>query len=125
MLPPGSHRPHQALNEAIPIARARGIIPLTMSGPERISGIAIISKIPVMFSRVMFAPVILATIHQLADDFKEEIARLRLIASDDAATAGLWIRSMHGTWRFFQVTPDSLAMIDRGGKPVVSGQTIA
>jgi len=72
-----------------------------------------------------FAPKILATIQQLADEFKEEIARLRIIARHTAITDGLWIRSRHGIWRLFLMKPDSLAGIDRGGKPVVSGQTIA
>ena len=117
-------RPHRALAEAIPIAKARGIIQLAMSGPERVFDIAIISKIPVTFTRVMFAPEILATIQQLAQDFKEEIVQLRIIARDKAITAELWLRSKHGTWRFFLVTPDSLVEIDREGKPVVSGQTI-
>ena len=51
----------------------------------------------------------------------------RIIARDAAITAELWLRSTHGTWRFFLVTPDSLAGIDREGKPLVpgSGQTIA
>lgn len=42
--------PPKALTEAIPIARARGIIQKAMSGPERIFDIAIISKIPVTFA---------------------------------------------------------------------------
>ena len=70
-------------------------------------------------------PKILATTRQLADDFKEEIAQLRIIARDAAITAELWLRSKHGTWRFFLVTPDSLVEINREGKPVVSGQTLA
>jgi hypothetical protein len=45
----------------------------------------------------MFAPAILATIQQLADDFKEEIAQLRIIARDTAITAGIWLRSKYGT----------------------------
>jgi hypothetical protein len=118
-------RPHRALAEAIPIAKARGIVQLGMSGPERIFDIAIISKIPVTFSRVMFAPEILATIQQLADEFKDELAQLRIIARDAAITAELWLRSKHGTWRFFMVTPNSLVEIDREGQPVVSGQTLA
>ena len=118
-------RPHRALAEAIPIAKARGIIQLALSGPERIFDIAIISKVPVTFTRIMFAPDILATTRQLTDDFKEEIAQLRIIARDAAITAELWLRSKHGTWRFFLVTPNSLVEIDRGGKPVVSGQTLA
>jgi hypothetical protein len=40
-------------------------------------------------------------------------------------TAGLWLRSKHGTWRFFLVTPNSLAGIDREGKQIESGQTIS
>ena len=120
-------RPHKALAEAIPIAKGRGIIQLAVSGPERIFDIAIISKIPVTFTRVLFAPEILATTRQLADDFKEEIAQLRIIARDAAITSELWLRSKHGTWRFFLVTPDALVEIDREGKPLLpgSGQTLA
>ncbi len=118
-------RPHRALAEAIPIAKARGIVQLALSGPERVFDIAIISKVPVTFARVMFAPEILATTQQLADDFKEEIAQLRIIARDAAITAELWIRSKHGTWRFFLVTPNSLVEIDCGGNRLVAGQTLA
>ncbi len=73
----------------------------------------------------MFAPAILATIQELTDEFKDEIAQLRLIARDAAITAELWIRSKHGTWRFFLVMPDALVEIDREGKRIVSGQTMA
>jgi hypothetical protein len=120
-------RPHRALTEAIPIAKARGLVQLALSGPERVFDIAIISKVPVTFARVMFAPEILATIQKFADDFKEEIAQLRVIARDAAITVELWLRSKHGTWRFFLVTPNSLVEIDREGRRLVpgSGQTLA
>ncbi len=117
-------RPHRALTEAIPIAKTRGIVQMTLSGPERIFDIAIISKIPVTFTRVMFAPEILATTLQLAKDFKEEIAQLRVIARDKTITAELWLRSKHGTWRFFLVMPNSLVEIDRQGKRLESGQMV-
>ena len=113
-------RPHRALAEAIPIAKARGIIQMTLSGPERIFDIAIISKIPVTFTRVLFAPEILASIQQLGTDFKDEITQLRIIARDAAITAELWLRSKHGTWRFFLVMPNSLVEIDREGKRLFS-----
>jgi hypothetical protein len=119
-------RPHRALAEAIPIAKARGIIQMTLSGPERIFDIALISKIPVTFTRVLFAPEILASIQQLGTDFKDEIAQLRIIARDAAITAELWFRSKHGTWRFFLVMPNSLVEIDRQGNRLVgTGQTLA
>ncbi len=95
-----------------------------MCGPERVYDISIISKVPVTFARIMFAPEILATIQQLAKDFNEEIAQLRIIARDVAITAELWLRSKHGTWRFFLVTPSALVEIDRGGNRLVAGQTL-
>ena len=118
-------RPHRALAEAVPIAMARGIVQIALSGPERIFDIAIISKVPVAFTRVMFAPAILAGIPELADYFKNEITQLRLIARDAAITTELWIRSRHGTWRFFLVTQAGMTEIDREGKRLVSEQRVS
>jgi len=111
-------RPHRALAEAIPIAKERGIVQLTQSVPERIFDIAIVSKVPVAFTRVMFAPEIFATPRQLGDDFNEEIAQLRIIARDKAITAELWLRSKHGTWRFFRIAADRLIELGRNGLPL-------
>jgi len=55
---------------------------LALSEPERIFDIAIVSKIPVTFARVMFAPAILASVQELTDDFKDETGQLRIVASD-------------------------------------------
>ncbi len=117
-----SIRPHKVFAEAIPIAQARGLARKAMSGPEQIYDISIVSKIPYVFARVMFAPEILAPIAELAEYYAKEIARLRLIARAVAGSAELWIRSKHGSWRFFLVTPDSLAEIDREGKLLGAGE---
>ena len=117
-------RPHRAFAEAIPIAQARGLIQKAMSGPEQIFDIAIVSNVPYAFARVMFAPEILAPIAELAEYYTKEIARLRLIARAVAGCAELWIRSKHGSWRFFLVTPDSLAEIDREGRLLGAGGKI-
>jgi len=58
----------------------------------------------------------IATTRQLADDLKKEIDRFRIIARDKTITAGLRLRSRHGTWRFSLVTPHPLAGIDRDGR---------
>ena len=117
-------RPHRALDDAIPIAKARGLIQMAMGGPERIFDIAIVSKIPIVFASIMFAPKILAPVPELAEYYRNDLARLRVIARDTAVVIELWIRSRHGTWRFFQVMPSSLVEIDREGKRLESGQTI-
>jgi hypothetical protein len=113
-----SARAHRALKDAIPIAKARGLIQLAMGGPERIYDISIVSKIPIVFATVMFAPKILASIPELVDYYRKDLAR------DAAVVIELWIRSRHGTWRFFQVTPSAIVEIDRDGKRLESGQTI-
>jgi len=93
---------------------------MAMGGPERIFDIAIVSKIPHIFVGVAFALKILASIPELADYYKKDLARLRLIARDAANVIELWIRSRHGTWRFFQVAPSTLVEIDRYGNRLVS-----
>ena len=116
-------RPHRALAEAMPIAQLRGVVQMSGLGPERIFDISIVSRLPITFARVMFAPQILAAIVEIADDFKDEITQLRIIARDAAITAELWLRSKHGTWRFFLVTATGLVEIDREGKSLPVGPT--
>ncbi|MDO8871113.1 MAG: hypothetical protein Q7V05_00060, partial [Methanoregula sp.] len=118
-------RPHRALAEAMPIAQLRGVVQMSGLGPERIFDISIVSRLPITFARVMFAPQILAAIVEIADDFKDEITQLRIIARDAAITAELWLRSKHGTWRFFLVTGTGLVELDREGKPLPVGPTAA
>jgi len=113
-------RAHRAIRDAIPIAKARGLIQMAMGGPERINDLSIVSKIPIVFASIMFAPKILASIPELVEYYRKDLARLRVIARDAANTIELWIRSRHGTWRFFQVTPSSLVEIDRDGNRLVS-----
>jgi len=95
-----------------------------MGGPERIYDLSIVSKIPIVFASIMFAPKILAPIPELADYYRKDLARLRVIARDTAVSIEFWIRSRHGTWRFFQVTPSSIVEIDREGKRLEFGESM-
>jgi hypothetical protein len=117
-------RAHRAIRDAIPIAKARGLIQLAIGGPERIYDLSIVSKIPIVFASIMFAPKILASVPELVEYYASDLARLRVIARDAAVVIELWIRSRHGTWRFFQVMPSALVEVDREGKRLESGKTI-
>lgn len=119
-----SPRPWKAMEEAVPIAKARGIVQLASGGPERVFDLAIVSKIPLTFVSVMFAPKILAPLPELIEYYGKDLARLRLVARDAAVAIELWIRSRHGTWRFFLVTPDFMVEIDREGKRLEPGQAV-
>jgi hypothetical protein len=107
-----------------PTAKARGLIQLASGGPERIYDLSIVSKIPIVFASIMFAPKILASVPELAEYYRKELDRLRVIARDTSGVIELWIRSRYGPWRFFQVTPSALVEVDREGKRLESGQTI-
>jgi hypothetical protein len=67
------------------------------------------------FVRVRFTPRILATPADIAYFFREEVLRLRAIMRDVPLTRELWLRSKHGTWRFFRVTAEGIVEIDRLG----------
>ena len=55
----------------------------------------------------------------------------RPLTRDKAVSAELWLRSKHGTWRFFLVTASGLTGltgltgIDRDGKLFAAGVTVA
>ena len=108
--PPGNRRSDPDRKSAVASSRWR------QADRERIFDIAIISKIPVTFSRVMFAPEILATIQDLADYYKKR---------DRPAPGHCPGRCHHGRalapvkardMAFLLVTPNSLFEIDRDGE---------
>lgn len=49
----------------------------------------------------------------------------RPLTRDKAVSAELWLRSKHGTWRFFLVTATGLTEIDRDGKLLPAGVAVA
>ncbi|MEN6442170.1 MAG: hypothetical protein ABFC71_00260 [Methanoregula sp.] len=112
-------RPRRALSDAVIIAQQRGTVQQHAgNAPESLYDFAIVGTTPVAFVRVKFAARILETISHIAEDFQDEIRRLRAVARDAAISLELWLRSRHGTWRFFRVTGDGLAELDRNGRPL-------
>ncbi len=108
-------RPHRALPEAIAIARQRGKVQVAVKGPEARYHFTIDSTTTGAFVRVRFTPRILASPADIATEFRGEVLRLRAIMRDVALTRELWLRSKHGTWRFFRVTAEGVMEIDRHG----------
>jgi hypothetical protein len=115
---PVGPRPHRALTDAIVIARLRGKVQAAVRGPEARYHFTIDSTTSGAFVRVRFTPRILATPADIAYFFRDEILRLRAIMRDVALTRELWLRSKHGTWRFFRVMAEGLVEIDRFGQEI-------
>ena len=111
-------RPHRALPEAIAIARERGKVQVSIRCPEARYHFTIDATTTGAFVRVRFSPRILAEAADIAFAFRGEIVRLRAIMRDVALTRELWLRSKHGTWRFFRVTADGIVEIDCCGQEI-------
>jgi len=108
-------RPRRALPDAISLARLRGKVELTRHSREALFHFLIIAAGIVAFVRVRYAPQILATLPDISVEFRNDISRLRAIVQDAAISRELWLRSRHGTWRFFRVTAEGLVEIGRDG----------
>ncbi|MFA6226831.1 MAG: hypothetical protein WC620_11840 [Methanoregula sp.] len=103
----------RALAEAIPIAHQRGIFQVAGRGPENLYDFTIVSAIPVAFVRVTYCSRIHAPVAELLMEFQDELHQLRMVTRHDAISRELWLRSRHGTWRFFCLTSNCLIELGR------------
>jgi len=108
----------RALADAIPIARQRGAIQVAGHGPEKLYDFAIVSVLPVVFVRVSYCAHIHAPAEELAWEFKESLERLCRIPKHESISRELWLRSRHGTWRFFRIIAECLVELGRDGQPL-------
>ena len=108
-------RPKRALPDALPIAHRRGKVQMAAPGPENMYHFTIVSPGLVAFVRVKFIPRILAGTGDILADFRDAIQRLRAIVQAGVISRELWLRSKHGTWRFFRVTKEGIVELDKDG----------
>jgi len=108
-------RPRKTLPDAISLARLRGQVQLARYTREALFHFTINALGIVAFVRVRYTEQILLTIPEIVAEFHSDISRLRAIVQATAISRELWLRSRHGTWRFFRVTADGLVEIGRDG----------
>lgn len=110
-------RSHRSISSGIVIARQRGKVQVSQRGPEHFYDFTITATEPVAFVLVKFAGRILSPLPEITASFHDEILRLSLITNNATISRELWLRSKHGTWRFFRITENGLVELDRNGKP--------
>jgi hypothetical protein len=110
-----SPRPRRVLPEGISLARLRGKVEITRDNRAALYHFAIIATGMVAFVRVRYEAQILAMPAEILAEFREDISRLRVIVQNTAISPELWLRSRHGTWRFFRVTAEGLIEISQAG----------
>jgi len=111
-------RSYRALDDGCRIAELRGTVQLAEYGPESRYDFTITETLPVAFVRVRYAERILATLNEIAAVFRDDILRLRPIANVASISRELWLRSKHGTWRFFLIENSGLVELGRDGRPL-------
>ncbi len=99
---------YRALSDALPIARRRGTTQAAVRAPENLYDFTIVSAIPLAFVRVTYCARIHAPVAELVNEFRDELFGLGRIPVHTDISRELWLRSRHGTWRFFRLTADSL-----------------
>jgi len=109
--------PARTLRDSLAIAGTRGIVQRFMNTAERLADFAIVGTVPIAYVRIRYAPEILIPAAEIPRKYRKDIERLRFICRDASASLELWLRSRHGTWRFFRIGRDTVVEIDRLGNP--------
>jgi hypothetical protein len=110
--------PGRTLAAALPIAEIRGNVQKIRSARESMYDIVIATAVPVAFVRVKYADRIDLTLAQTEEFHRVSINRLRAIISTEKISRELWLRSRHGTWRFFRILKTGLVELSRNGMPL-------
>ena len=87
-------------------------------GPENLYDFTIVSAIPVAFVRVSYCSRIHAPVAEIVTEYQDELLQLCMVTRHDAISRELWLRSRHGTWRFFRFTTESLVELGQDGQPL-------
>jgi hypothetical protein len=113
--------PAKGLDAALPVAKARGNVMYfrRMRGSTAdlmVSGSGILAII-----RIRFAPRLFGTPAEIAREFYEAVALLRLHPAGGPVSRELWLYSRHGVLRFFRVEDNGLVELRADGSvmPVV------
>lgn len=116
---------YRALSEAIPIACRRGTTQAAGHAPEDLYDFTIVSAVPLAFVRVSYCARIHAPVAEFENGFRDELFRLGRIPAHSGISRELWLRSRHGTWRFFRLTGDSLVELGQDGMPLSEGNAVS
>lgn len=104
--------------DALPIAAIRGTVHLVRQARGGLYDLVIPTAVPIAFVRVKYADRIRMTLAEAEAFYRETIVGLRSIMATEHISRELWLRSRHGTWRFFRVAKTGLVELSRNGIPV-------
>jgi hypothetical protein len=116
--------PSRGFDAALPVARARGHVEhfRRMRGNTAdlmVSGSGILAIV-----RLQNAPRLYLTLAEIALEYYDAIARLRLHPAGSPVSRELWLYSRYGVLRFFRVPDDGIVEIGADGKILADGPVV-
>ena len=116
--------PSKGFDAALPVARARGHVEYfrRMRGTTAnlmVSGSGILSII-----RIQNAPRLYGTLAEIAREFYDAIARLRVHPAGGPVSRELWLYSRYGMLRFFRVLDDGIVELGADGNVLAAGPLV-
>jgi len=112
--------PKKAIDVALPVAQARGMVILCKPGAGSVCDFAIAGTALTPLVRVKRSRRIHCPLPEIEAQFAESLARLRLVPATAERCRELWVCGQYGAIRFFRVGDAGLVEIDRDGRPLAS-----
>jgi hypothetical protein len=109
--------PKKALDDAMPIARRKGVVFRTWLDSGSACDLIILGAMKEVIVCVKRTLRLHCTIKEIEAQFNESISRLRSVPVSAKIHRELWVWSRNSTWRFFNVEETGLAELVTGTDP--------
>jgi hypothetical protein len=108
----------KALDEAIPVARARGNVMKFCPEPESACDLMIRTSVHLVFVRIKRVCKIRCTKEEIGAELQEWVIVLCSLPVSESILCELWVYTKQGSWRYFRVRSTGLVEIGRDGNPI-------
>ena len=115
---PRGRPPTKGLEDALPLARARGRVMQFVQQEECAAELLVIMDGEIVFIRIRRSVRIRKTLPDIEAEFREPVDMLRTIPDREHVLREFWLYSKYGTWRYFRIEETGLVEIDCNGKPL-------
>jgi hypothetical protein len=108
----------KALDDALPVARARGDVMKFCPETESTCDLMIRTSVHLVFIRIKRVCKIRCTKEEIAAELQEWIILLHSFPVSESILCELWVYTKQNSWRYFRVGSTGLVEIGRDGNPV-------
>jgi hypothetical protein len=109
----------KALDDALPVARARGDVMKFCPETESACDMMIRTSVHLVFIRIKRVCKIRCTKEEIGAELQEWLILLRSFPVSESILCELWVYTKQGSWRYFRVGSNGLVEIGRDGNLIL------